>query len=58
MAEMFQIVKARNRKRKYTIALSAGIPIMPIMINIDGGVKDNLRKLPMKISSHPIFCIT
>ena len=44
MAEMFQIGEGHEIEEKYTIALSAGIPINAHMINIDGGVKDNLKK--------------
>lgn len=44
MAEMFQIGEGHEIEEKYTIALSAGIPINVHMVNIDGGVKDNLKK--------------
>jgi len=44
MRQMFSVGEAEEEEGIMTIALSAGIPIDICMLDIDGGVKENVRK--------------
>ena len=44
MQEMFGIGEEHDVEDTHTIDLSAGIPVDVHMLNIDGGVKENLKK--------------
>jgi len=58
MQEMFRIGEDRDIEDTHTIDLLAGIPVGVHLLNIDGGVKENLKKATFKdILSIPFIAL-